>query len=77
MEVGLKMQWKALLRSYPEVAVVVVAGLVLLLCFEKALMEVEVLIATGLMKTEVEEEVVFSRPTKPVLPPKTGTLDEG
>jgi len=73
----LKMQWRVLLRSYLEVAVEVVEGLMLLLCFEKALMEVKLLTSTGLMKTEVEEEVVFSHPTKPVLPPKTGTLDEG
>lgn len=40
-------------------------------------MEVKVKTSSGLMKTEVEEVVVFSHPTKPALPPKTGTLDEG
>ena len=40
-------------------------------------MEVKVKTSSGLMKTEVEEVVVFSHPTKPALPLKTGTLDEG
>ena len=72
------MQWMVLLRSFLEVAVEEVGGLMLLLlCFEKALMEVKVLTSSGLKKTEVEEEVVFSHPTKPVLPLKTGTSDEG
>ena len=72
------MQWRVLLCLCLEVVVEVVGGpMLLLLCFEKALMEVKVLTSSGLMKTEVEEEVVFSHPTKPVLLLKTGTLDVG